>query len=61
VKTHVHFVVPGDIKSPQKHSSSQNVVQHCKRNVFLHFHGNMFIFFITLLMFPVLYIKAHTS
>jgi hypothetical protein len=44
VKTHVHFIVPGDIKSLQKHCSSQYVVQKCKRSVFLHFHGNIFIF-----------------
>ena len=44
MKTHVHFVVPGDIESPQKHCSSQYVVQQCKRTVFLHLHGNIFIF-----------------
>ena len=39
----IHFVVPGDIKSPQK-CSSQYVGQKCKRNIFLHFFGNIFIF-----------------
>lgn len=43
MKTHVHFVVPGDIKSPQKRSSKY-VGQKCKRNIFLHFRGNIFIF-----------------